>query len=284
MQQETASERGVLSLYQKVYERKLADLFQRLADSGQKAIVIKGWASQRLYADKLERKPGDLDLIVDPNEKNEFWRDTSGLTDLGLDLHFGPRHLDSMSFEDLLDRSVTVDLEEVPVRVLCQEDHLRILCVHWLTDGGERKERLWDIYWAVENRSPDFDWQKCLNVVSEKRQKWIIYTIGLANKHLDLSLEDLPFKEEALDLPSWLSEAVESRWRKGIPHVPLQHVVWYPKQLLQQLLKRFPPNPVMALVGFEGDFDARYRFHYQIGFIFKQALPSFRRVYRAVRQ
>jgi hypothetical protein len=156
--------------------------------------------------------------------------------------------------------------------------------VHWLTDGGERKERLWDIYWAVKNRPEDFSWDKCLNVVSERRRRWIICTIGLAHKYLELEIDDLAFADEARDLPAWLVKAVEKRWESGVSHIPIHRTIRDPKGFLDQLRKRFPPNPIMATINMEGDFDALTRVHYQAGHIVRQAGPAIVRVWNTLKR
>ena len=212
----------------------------------------------------------------------ETARSMPGLTELAVDIHCGPRALDSMPFEYLLQNSVKHEIGGAEVRVPCPEDHLRILCVHWLTDGGERKDRLWDIFWAVKNRPESFAWDKCLKVVSERRRRWIVCTIGLAHRYLDLPIDDLPFREQALDLPAWLTRAVEKRWRTGVTHVPIHKVLRDRKAFLQQMRKRFPPNPVMATINMEGNFDSFTRIHYQAGHILKQALPSVHRIWRTI--
>ncbi|HUF05040.1 MAG TPA: nucleotidyltransferase family protein [Aridibacter sp.] len=268
----------------RVYEHHLKRVFEIIEREGVQAVLLKGWSAARFYDDPAERTPGDFDLMVSPDAPLRVDALFSTERDILADIHRGPRHLDTLSFEELFARSETIDLEGVPIRVLCPEDHLRVLCVHWLTDGGERKERLWDIYWAVKNRPSAFDWDKCLGVVSERRRRWIICTIGLAQKHLGLEIEDLPFAEDARDLPHWLTRAIEKRWEEGIPHLPLHHSIGNAALFAKQLRKRFPPNPVMAMIGMEGDIDARTRIHYQIGYIFKQSVPSIRRMIPAIRR
>ncbi|MCO6509238.1 MAG: nucleotidyltransferase family protein [Aridibacter famidurans] len=276
----------VTALLDKVHEHYLATLFSELNDLQLRAILIKGWAATRNYPEDSRRSPGDIDLLIDPSEagSEEILSLTGNPRKFGaIDLHAGPRHLDTLSFEELFERSGTVDLDGVPIRTLCPEDHLRVLCVHWLTDGGEKKDRLWDIYWAVENRPSSFSWEKCLGVVSARRRRWVVCTIGLAHKHLDLAIDDLPFAEEAKELPVWFTRAVESRWNKGVPHVPLSQSLDNFRQLSQQMRKRLPPSPVMATIGMEGSFDARTRVHYQIGYLIKQAVPSLKRIHAVLR-
>ena len=264
----------------RVNEKMLAGLFAALQEINAEAIVIKGWAAARNYDRPWERAPGDIDLMVDPSAV-DISKQLEGLN-LGIDLHLGPRHLDTLSFHDLYDRSLAVETDGVRVRILSPEDHLRVMCVHWLTDGGERKERLWDIYWAVKNRPEGFDWDKCLNTVSAKRRRWVLCTIGMAGKHLGLKLEGIPVAAKELEVPEWLDRAVQDRWEEGVTHIPIHRTLNNRKAFIAQLKKRFPPNPVMAVIGMEGSLDARTRTHYQVGYVLKQAGPSLKRLIRMV--
>lgn len=268
----------------RVYEHHLEKVFTLLGKAHVRAVLLKGWSAARFYDRPDSRTMGDFDLMVPPGQSEDVKELFASEKDILADIHFGPRHLDTLSFEELFDRSETVDLEGIPIRVLCPEDHLRVICVHWLTDGGERRERLWDIYWAVKNRPADFGWDKCLNVVSQRRRRWIVCTIGLAHKHLGLEIDDLPFAEEARDLPKWFTRAIESRWKEAIPHIPIHQSIGSAGLLLKQIGKRIPPNPVMAMIGMEGDIDARLRIHYQIGYILKQTVPSVKRIIPAIRR
>lgn len=268
------------SLLRRVYEHQLKEVFERLNSLGIDSILIKGWAAARYYNDPLDRNPGDFDVMLPPGRITDSVRAVTDRFPPDIDLHFGPRHLDTLSFEELFERSESVEIDGLAIHVPCREDHLRMLCVHWLTDGGERKDRLWDIYWAVKSRPREFDWEKCLDVVSKRRRDWVICTIGLAHRYLDLPIDDLPFSEEAKNLPQWFPKAIEKRWKKGVAHLPIHRLLTQPKALFQQLKKRFPPNPVMATITMEGDIRARTRFRYQIGHILKQSAPSLRRIVR----
>src|SRR5688500_1003118 len=132
-------------------------------------ILIKGWAAARNYPENKPRFFGDIDIAVAATDFEHsttlLLNPSSGIK--GVDLHCELRHLDTLPWSQLHSNSELIDLEGEKVRVLSAEDHLRVLCVHWLTDGGENQERLWDIFYAVQNRPPGFDWGKCLNVVSE---------------------------------------------------------------------------------------------------------------------
>lgn len=266
----------------KVYERKLVDLYRRLRELELDPILIKGWAAGLLYPAGWHRPPGDFDLVFDPASLKSASDLSFELAGFPVDIHKGMRKLDTVAFEQLYSNSRRLELEDVRIRILRPEDHLRVLCVHWLVDGGERKDRLYDIYWAVTNRGEEFNWEECLGPVSERRRRWIICTIGLAHRYLDLDISGLPFENQALDLPSWLTRSVEKNWNKGVPHVPIHWTLKDPKALKDQIRKRFPPDELMATVEMEGDFDSLTRLHYRVAYLFRQAGPSLVRIARTV--
>lgn len=134
-----------------------------------------------------------------------------------------------------------------------------VLCVHWLTDGGEHREKLWDIYYAVENRPADFDWERCLDAVGETRKKWIICCIVLANRYLGLNLDGIPLTEESREIPQWLLETIEKEWKSDLRLKSLEYCLSDKKQLFSQIKKRSPPNPIQATVEMEEEFDHGWR-------------------------
>jgi hypothetical protein len=158
------------------------------------------------------------------------------------------------------------------------EDHLRVLCVHWLTDGGANQDRLRDIYYLVENRPKNFDWDRCLNVVDAKRRRWIVCCIGLARKYLGLNLDDTPLADEAKEIPEWLCKTVESEWRDEIKIRPLQNCLHDRKLFWRQLKKRVPPNPIQATVELNGDFDHGSRIYFQAANVLTRFSPAVKRV------
>lgn len=241
-------------------------------------VLIKGESAARFFPEQHFREYADLDFVVDEKLSNHLSPgDLSTIRNLNIDLHFGLRHLDTLKWEEFIRRCDDILVQGVEVKFPCAEDHLRIMSVHWLTDGGEYKERLWDIYYAVANRPADFDWNKCLDVVSPTRRKWVITTIGLAHKYLGLEIDDLPFAEEAKQIPKWITETLEREWARDVRLIPLRIAYRKPRMLLEQIRKRLPPNPITATIDMEGEFDDRPRIRYQLGSIAKRIPPSARR-------
>jgi hypothetical protein len=200
-----------------------------------------------------------------------------------VDLHRGLRHLDTLEWRDLFENTKLLKIEETNVRILKPEDHLRVLCVHWLNDGAAYREKLWDIYYAVENRQLDFDWQRCLDSVDQKRRKWIVCAIGLAHRYLGLELKDTPIAAEAKEIPDWIIKTVESEWADNNKLKRLQDCLSDRKEFFIQIKKRFPPNPIQATIDMNGDFDNKTRLFYQIGDIFLRTKPSIKRFIEKVR-
>ena len=238
-------------------------------------ILIKGFSLAAFYPNPWQRSFSDTDLAfssADYPKAQQILR-SGEFTQMAFDIHRELRHLDSVSWNELFDRSEFLDLDSTKIRVLCPEDLLRVTCVHWLTNGGEDREKLWDVYHIINNRRPEFDWETCLNSVSQNRKRWIICTIGLAHKFLGLDLSGTPIKPEATDLPKWLTRRVEKEWTSGIRLMEFRDAkrLGY-KTFVQQMWKRFPPNPITATINCEGDLDARTRIFYQIRDIFKRLI------------
>lgn len=265
-------------------EDQIVNAFRGFRQRGIEPILIKGWAAARNYPEFKPRFSGDIDLAVaasDYEAAKDLLNETEGSIG-GVDLHRELRHLDTLEWPKLYSNSELVALDNASIRILSPEDHLRVLCVHWLTNGGESRERLFDIVYAVRNRPAEFDWAKCLGVVSAIRRKWIISTIGLAHKYLDLELDGIPFAEEAKRLPDWLTRCVEKEWASGVELRALESLIRNPRAFLQQARKRIPPNPIQATINCEGGFDDTGRLIYQLRDMLKRFRPSIRRISGAV--
>ncbi len=269
----------------KIHEDRIEKAWERFENAGFKPVLIKGWAAAQYYTNPSDRQFGDLDLVFAPEEFDRAEKLAEEFVgELAIDLHRGVRHLDTVPFNILYANSQIVSCGKKSVRVLRREDHLRILCVHWLIDGGAKKDKLWDIYHAVKNRPVDFDWEACLDVVSTTRRRWIICTIFLAHKYLALDLTDTPLISEKIVVPRWLTVTLEKEWRSGNNLFPMHFLLNDPKALWRQIRKRFPPNPIQATVETEGEFDERTRILYQIGNICQRAVPSIKRIFDQIKK
>jgi hypothetical protein len=273
-------------LYKKAQEVRAVEAFGLFREPGIEPVLIKGLAAGRFYPPDKARLSVDMDIAVAANdfEAANAIAVAAGPKGLAIDLHRELRHLDTVPWDDLFANSRLLDVEGGTIRILRPEDSLRVLIVHWLTNRGEDKERLWDIYYGVANRPEDFDWKRFLDVVSPHRRRWLVCTIGLAHRFLNLDLDGTPIKDEAADLPAWLVKAIEREWSSEIKLEPLELVISNPKKLLQQIPKRLRPNPIWATVQMEGSFDAHTRVFYQIGNFVKRIMPSYQRVSATLRR
>lgn len=273
-------------LNQKRLEIRAAGIFSELRASGFEPVLIKGWAAAKNYPPNTSRYYSDIDIAVSSAD----FKAVSGIIAAarsslsGVDLHNELRHLDSVPWPKLFGRSSVVETDSGPIRILSPEDHLRVMATHWLNDGGANKERLWDIYYAVTNRPSDFDWSVCLDPVSRTRRGWVICAIGLAHKYLDLPINDLPFRDDALKIPKWVIKTVEKEWTNNEPRRPLQTCLGDRKLFLRQLRKRFPPNPIEATIQTESPIDETGRTAIQIRNAFQRTKPSLSRIFEVLKR
>ena len=233
---------------------------------GIQAILIKGWSNARFCPNSYERSFSVVDIVVEQSLcavskkiANQFKE-----TVLGIDLHCGFGDRDLLSWDELYSNSQLLDLEGVPIRVLGDEDNLRLTSAHWLIDGAVYRDHLWDIYHQVNNRKPDFDWDRCLNAAGPARRTWVLAAIATARDYLDLDVSDLPDQVKEFELPKWYVTALEHEWTLG-PYlrIPISHCLGQPKVLIGQARRRFPPNPIAATTDTESSIDESPRFKYQ---------------------
>jgi hypothetical protein len=276
---EQENDKRWLILRAKIAEENIKSALRLFQKSGIEPILIKGWAAAREYPERYQRIFGDIDLSVAPElyEKSVELVATEEAGKLHIDLHCGLRHLDTLEWEKLFANSKVEFIDEVPVRILCIEDHLRVLCVHWLTDGGAYKERLLDIFYLLQNNTTRFDWEKCFAPIDENRREWIIKTIAVVHKYHQLDISKMPFAEELDSVPGWFTKALEKEWASGTKLQPIHVFIDNKKELWKQLKKRFPPNAIQATIEMEGKFDESSRVIYQLGSILQRFKPSIRR-------
>lgn len=172
------------------------------------------------------------------------------------------------SWDKLFARSQLVDLDGGKIRVLCAEDHLRILCLHFLRSGAWRPPWLCDVALALETTARDFNWDICLG--RDRRQTdWVACTIQLAHELLGADCSHTPFVERARHLPHWLGPAVLAQWgRNRDPNERARALLDFFKTGSRKLFTEFCArwaNPVRATVRLGGSFDDGPRWPYQLG-------------------
>jgi hypothetical protein len=266
-------------LQAKAQEARIVLAFNAFRSQGIEPILIKGWAAARNYPPNHTRRGGDIDLAVAPAE-HEHAAKLLKNPEIGrhlVDLHQGLRQLDSVEWGDLFYNSILVDLNGSKIRILRPEDHLRVLCIHWLIDGGGYKDKLWDIYFAVENRSKDFDWNRCLDVVDGNRKRWIVCAIALAHRYLELEISDLPFADDLRKIPGWITNCLEREWRMERLE-PVVTSVHDKKLLFRQITRRIPPNPIRATIEANGDLYGSRRWWYQAVVVGRRLGPLLRQI------
>ncbi len=238
------------ALQHKLHEQQLVAVFDLFRSHDVEPILIKGWAAARLYPPGVFRHIGDIDIAVSAADHPKALHvlQTEEGKQYFVDLHREFRRLDSAPWADIAARSQLIPLDGTTIRIPSPEDHLRLLCAHWLVDGGRHKEKLDDIKYAVETRPADFVWDICFNAGGPVRRNWVITAIGVAHRYRGLSIDDLPFAEEARRLPSWIASAIEKEWKAGVELDPVLTKLSQGTELVRQLRQRFPPNAIRCTI------------------------------------
>ena len=255
-----------------IHEEKIEKVFSILRRAAIDAILIKGWAAAGLYPERGLRPYGDIDLVVRPEqyERASSLLASPEANDCWVDLHKNISELDDRPLGELFERSRLHSLGEQTVRVLSSEDHLALLAVHMLKHGAWRPLWLCDIGAAIESLSPDFDWSICLGG-NRIRSDWIACAIGLAHDLLGAETNHIAAMARTKEVPHWLIQNVRKQWehpfagnQAPMNHpVPMAYVLRHPRTLPEALRQRWP-DPILATVSVNGQFNHLPRLPYQL--------------------
>jgi len=259
------------SLQSDIHEQKIEKVFRLFREAEIPALLAKGWAVAGLYSSRALRPFGDIDLCVHPKDfsRAEELISTAQAADCWVDLHQGFSELQQRSFAELWSRSATVTLRAEDIHILGREDQLALSAIHLLKHGAWRPLWLCDVAVTIESLPADFDWSICLGK-NETRAKWIKSAIGLAVELLQADPARLP-AECITEIPAWLIENVLKHWQRPfamyqppMSHpIPMRNLIRQPSQLLEGLRQRWP-DPILATISVNGEFNNLPRFPYQL--------------------
>ncbi len=260
-------------------ERDIQSVFALLRAAGVEPLLFKGWAAARLYPVEGLRPWGDIDLYVRPPDYaraqtivQQHAHTLASMVDL---YHLDFAALDARDVEELYARSELVALGDVAVRVPGAEDHLRLLCLHWLRHHAWRPLWLCDIAAALEGRGADFAWGLCLSG-PERQREWVACALGLASELLGADISALPLATSARALPRWLARTVLKQWSFPIQYhepdnLPLRTLLRRRAPFLKALRARWP-NAIEATYDARGPFTRIPPLPRQLGLYLNRAL------------
>jgi len=263
----------IQALQSLIHEKKIETVFRLLRQSSVDAILVKGWLAAGLYPERALRPYGDIDLCFRrehlPTAKDVLRSPEA--TDCWVDSHSRFSELESRTFDELFARSRLVDLGAEQIRIMGPEDHLALLAIHLFKHGAWRPLWLCDIGAAIESLPETFDWDVCLGA-NKTRALWVICAIHLSQELLAADINSLPKPYRLRKLPGWLVSNVLRQW--AVPFAinqppmshpePMAHYLKTPRGLLKGLRARWP-NPIIATVSVNGEFNGFPRLPYQLG-------------------
>ncbi|HBB89469.1 MAG TPA: hypothetical protein DC047_17835 [Blastocatellia bacterium] len=260
------------SLQSEMQEQKIEKVFRLLREKSLDAILAKGWAAAALYPNRTLRPYGDIDILVrsaDHQAVSELFSGPEG-SDCWIDLHRQFSEIGNRTVEELFSRSKMHRVGPEEARVLGDEDHVALLCIHLLKHGGWRPLWLCDVAAAMEAAAPTFDWELCLGR-DPIRASWIQSAFGLARRLLGASTDKLPSNMRTLQVPEWLVDTVLQQWANPFARyqAPMNHPVpmadaWRrPSRLIEGLRQRWP-NPILATISVHGRLNDLPRLPYQL--------------------
>jgi hypothetical protein len=221
-----------LSVQALLVEERIGRSTECLRSADCEPLLIKGWSAARLYPMPGVRPLGDIDLCV---RSDQIVVAAAALTEAEfaiheVDLHRGLPDLPDRSWSEVYRHTGLVDLGGLDLRILGPEDHLRLLCLHFVRHLGFRPLWLCDVAVAVEAQPPDFDWDYCL---SGKRRltEWVLCVLGLARRLLGARIGPPEIAARTEKLPRWLEPCVLWQWGTARPEPRFRDYLARPAEL-----------------------------------------------------
>jgi hypothetical protein len=253
------------------YEQEVAEICDLLASARIRSILIKGWAVARLYPDPGLRPSGDIDLLVSTADSDHarMALSSSSCAQFSIDLkHDEFARFGEMDFERLYDLSERVYIADSAIQILCPEDNLRLLCLHFLKHGGWRPLWLCDVAAALESMPRTFNWDRCLGTC-KRHARWISCTIEAARQLLGARPVVEPPAEKR-PLPGWLLPAILDEWnvcmtpvRPSFSRQLSEYGRSNPRALVREIRMRWP-NPIQATIDTDVPFNWLPRMPFQL--------------------
>ena len=194
----------------------LGEVIDELRFMGIEPLTSKGWAVGRLYPATGLRPSRDVTLHVDPSRFEEAERCLKTRSDIAdwISVQSGAAELPDRTMADLFRRARRHRLGDVVVRPLGDEDHLRLLCLHFVEEGGWRPWRLCDLGVFLDSLPGDFDWGYCLSG-DANRTRWVQAVLGLAGRLIGARIEGVPDLGGFASPANGLDRAILAEWGKA---------------------------------------------------------------------
>ncbi|MCP9496477.1 MAG: nucleotidyltransferase family protein [Pyrinomonadaceae bacterium MAG19_C2-C3] len=224
---------------------RIEHVFTHFNRHGIQALLFKGHVNAVCYPEPNLRPYGDIDLLVGRAQ----YADARTLLDeiskgqgSTVDLHEDDGRHDGRDFATLYARRREMRAGNIEACVMGAEDHLRLLCFHFLKHGAWRPLWLCDIAAALEARPADFDWSLCIGTHA-KRAEYVRLVIGLAHDLLGARTDETPARDAVL--PRWLMRDVRRAWARqtsgnSFPPPPLRFDWRTPASMMRGVRRRFP--------------------------------------------
>jgi len=260
-----------------VREREIEQVVGLLQSVDAEPVLCKGWAAARLYPDMAVRPLGDIDIFVKPEQVSRAHAALQGLR-LGRASAVDFQESATLALyradvRTMYDRACTVAMDDVPVKVLSPEDHLSMLCVHFLGHGAWRPIWLCDIAAAMERITESFNWQTCLGE-DQRRADWILAALACARDMLGAQLVAPPNLLHRVAAPRWLAPMVLKQW--DVPYQPMSYggsgytapmaSYWRRPIGIWSALRERWPNPITATIRLEGPINDLPRLPFQLAY------------------
>lgn len=257
------------SLHARMHEEQLVRVLDALRSRGIDPLLLKGWDAAGMYPQRGMRPYGDIDLWVREEDITGAEAAAADLPD-GYAVDLGHKfELSGSSLASMFAAARTCMVGETTVQVLSEEDRLRVLALHLLKSGGWRPSGLCDIAAALESRSRDFSWERCMTP-DEKVAGWVRSALTLTGRLLGADLRSTPIGPP--DPPRWLVRSFLRSWEKPWPEKrnALQGAIVlpslaHPSAVLRGLPDRWP-DPVSSSIAMTARFSRFPRFPLQAAY------------------